>query len=236
MITLTPLLVLLTSGQYVTCPFTSCWKKKKTVSKTTGWFICFLGQLLGMRLAHFWGFQLRTTTFYSENLCLPFAGATLNNTGTALSTALITTWWNMAGHENGIPHFTLIFHTHDVHLTANSELPFAAKAHIHAEDAGSTWPRGLQAHSRKLAAGYWTVSFTWQWTVLHPFPDLTSLFTQVSCSWFFGFPPRSSSSRWVHTSGGGGRGDSSTAELERWLVLGDRKKGRKRKGEGGGEV
>lgn len=60
----------------------------------------------------------------------------------------------MAGHENGIPHFTLIFRRHDTHLTANLELPFAAKVHIHAEDAGSTWPRGLQAHSRKLAAGY----------------------------------------------------------------------------------
>ena len=58
----------------------------------------------------------------------------------------------MAGHEDGIPHFTLIFHMHDMHLTANLELPFAAKVRIHAEDAGSTWPRGLQAPQPEIGS------------------------------------------------------------------------------------
>lgn len=74
--------------------------------------------------------------------------------------------------------------------------------------------------------------------MLHPFPDLISSFTQVSCSGSLGFLLCNNSSlqsthlgRWS-----GGDATGSIAEFKTLFVQDDRKKCGKRKGEEGGEV
>lgn len=75
----------------------------------------------------------------------------------------------MAGHENGIPHFTLIFRRHDTHLTANLELQLQLKCTYTLRMLGAPGPE-----ASRPTAGNWQ-------QVIEPYLSLGS---ELCCTHF----------------------------------------------------